>query len=155
SGRPPLPRAQPHVPPRAQPQAVAAEVHVATSTSTATACGCGDGAEMRLCSGRGWPRDAAAGVGRQGQPAPAGRTVHAYSKAVCRHRSYRPDTPPWPALISQRSSTGRSAELAEADTSRSRATHLAGSTYSTRVSLSEVTARIAGCVTGSMFSYGE
>ena len=39
-------------------------------------------------------------------------------------------------------------------TSRSRCTHLAGSTYSTRVSLNDVTAAILGYATGRTFSYG-
>ena len=48
---------------------------------------------------------------------------------------------------------GRSA-WSEVTVSRSRATHLAGSTKNTRVSFNEVVAKIAGYCSARTFSYG-
>ena len=65
--------------------------------------------------------------------------IHASTSASSCQASYRPLRPPCPASISVFSRNGPP----EA-TARSRAVHLAGSWYSTRVSLSEVSAKIAG-----------
>src|SRR5205085_2649817 len=78
------------------------------------------------------------------------RRRQATMNASSRHTSYRPDGPLCPAPISVLSRTGVSGE-----TARSRATHLAGSWYSTRVSLRLLTARIGGYGLDETFSYGE
>src|SRR5690606_13588384 len=65
--------------------------------------------------------------GQGPQPAPSSSSTKAISNAVSRHASYRPVLPPWPATISVFSRIGRSVR-SEVTVSRSRDTHLAGST---------------------------
>src|ERR1700691_2651481 len=75
--------------------------------------------------------------------------IQASTSASSCQASYRPLRPPCPASISVFSRNGPP----EA-TARSRAVHFAGSWYSTRVSFSDVSAKIAGYSVGETFSYG-
>src|SRR3984957_2901247 len=75
--------------------------------------------------------------------------IQASTRASSCQASYRPLRPPCPASISVLSRNGPPDA-----TARSRAVHLAGSWYSTRVSFSDVSAKIAGYAAAATFSYG-
>ena len=75
--------------------------------------------------------------------------IQASTNASSRQASYRPLRPPCPAFISVFSRNGPPRASA-----CSRAIHLAGSRYSTRVSFRLVMARIGGYRAARRFSYG-